>query len=142
MAVVERFKQELMYGPSAGTRKMWVAVVERWPLVEVRLYCFLTFSLPSSSSLRKVPNNVALKVLRVTLPYSLQAPCCLFGANMVKKFVKRLYICQQRGRKFKLQRERTHHVDTNESDWLIYARAFLLLCYVTKEGFSCKAKIT
>ena len=25
-----------MYGPSAGTKK--VAVVERWPLVEVRLY--------------------------------------------------------------------------------------------------------
>ena len=35
VAVVERFKQELMYGLSAGTKK--VAVVERWPLVEVRL---------------------------------------------------------------------------------------------------------
>ena len=36
VVVVERFKQELMYGLSAGTKK--VAVVERWPLVEVRLY--------------------------------------------------------------------------------------------------------
>ena len=36
VAVVERFKQELMYGLSAGTKN--VAVVERWPLVEVRLY--------------------------------------------------------------------------------------------------------
>ena len=35
MAVVERVKQELMYGLSAGTKK--VAVIERWPLVEVRL---------------------------------------------------------------------------------------------------------
>ena len=42
MAGVERFKQELMYGLSAGTKKCGrcreVAVVERWPLVEVRLY--------------------------------------------------------------------------------------------------------
>ena len=42
VAVVERFKQELMYGLSAGTKKCGrcreVAVVERWPLVEVRLY--------------------------------------------------------------------------------------------------------
>ena len=34
MAVVERFKQELMYGLSV------VAIVERWPLVEVQLYLF------------------------------------------------------------------------------------------------------
>ena len=34
MAVVERFKQESMYGLSAKK----VAIVERWPLVEVRLY--------------------------------------------------------------------------------------------------------
>ena len=44
VAVVERFKQELMYGLSAGTKKCGrcreVAVVERWPLVEVRLYIF------------------------------------------------------------------------------------------------------
>ena len=32
VAVVERFKQEVMYGQKE------VAVVERWPLVEVRLY--------------------------------------------------------------------------------------------------------
>ena len=42
VAVVERFKQELMYGLSAGTKKCGrcreVAVVERWPLVEVQLY--------------------------------------------------------------------------------------------------------
>ena len=42
VAVVERFKQEVMYGLSAGTKKSGrcreVAVVERWPLVEVRLY--------------------------------------------------------------------------------------------------------
>ena len=41
VAVVERFKQELMYGLSTGTKKSGryreVAVVERWPLVEVRL---------------------------------------------------------------------------------------------------------
>ena len=49
MAVVERFKQEPMYGLSAGTKKVavvaggrWpVAVVERWPLVRVRLSLFL-----------------------------------------------------------------------------------------------------
>ena len=44
VAVVERFKQEVMYGLSAGTKKSGrcreVAVVERWPLVEVRLYHF------------------------------------------------------------------------------------------------------
>ena len=42
VAVVERFKQEVMYGLSAGTKKSGrcreVAVVERWPLVEVRPY--------------------------------------------------------------------------------------------------------
>ena len=39
VAVVERFKRGLMYGLSAGTKKRKeVAVVERWPLVEVRLY--------------------------------------------------------------------------------------------------------
>ena len=41
VAVVERFKQELMYGLSAGTKKSGryreLAFVERWPLVEVRL---------------------------------------------------------------------------------------------------------
>ena len=45
VAVVERFKQELMYGLSAGTKKSGryreVAVVERWPLVEVRLYILI-----------------------------------------------------------------------------------------------------
>ena len=45
VAVVERFKQELMYGLSAGTKKCGccreMAVVERWPLVEVRLYIFI-----------------------------------------------------------------------------------------------------
>ena len=42
VAVVERFKQELMYGLSAGTKRSGryreEAIVERWPLVEVRLY--------------------------------------------------------------------------------------------------------
>ena len=42
VAVVERFKREVMYGLFAGTKKSGrcreVAVVERWPLVEVRLY--------------------------------------------------------------------------------------------------------
>ena len=45
MAVAERFKQEIMYGLSAGTKKSGrcreVAVVERWPLVEVRLYIYI-----------------------------------------------------------------------------------------------------
>ena len=36
VVVVERFKQESMYGLFAGTKK--VAVVERWPLVKVRLF--------------------------------------------------------------------------------------------------------
>ena len=36
VAVVGRFKEESKYLLSAGTRK--VADVERWPLVEVRLY--------------------------------------------------------------------------------------------------------
>ena len=42
VAVVERFKQELLYGLPAGTKKSGrcreVAVVERWPLKEVQLY--------------------------------------------------------------------------------------------------------
>ena len=40
MAVVERFKQESMYGLSAKNsgRCKEVAIVERWPLLEVRLY--------------------------------------------------------------------------------------------------------
>ena len=42
VAVVERFKKELMYLLAAETRK--VAVVERWSLVEVRcLSLMLTF---------------------------------------------------------------------------------------------------
>ena len=36
VVVVARLKQESMYGLSAGTKK--VAFVERWPLVEFRLY--------------------------------------------------------------------------------------------------------
>ena len=36
VAVVERFKQEPMFGLSAGIKKK-VAVVERWPLVDVLL---------------------------------------------------------------------------------------------------------
>ena len=66
-AVVERSKQELMYGLSAGTTKSGrcreVAVVERWPLVEARLYpirdmnetllsCYDVFGLPSSLSIK------------------------------------------------------------------------------------------
>ena len=39
VAVVERLKQESMYGLSA---KKKMAVVERWPLLEVRLHC-ITF---------------------------------------------------------------------------------------------------
>ena len=39
-AVVEWLKHESMYGMSTGTKK-W-PVVERWPLVEVRL--FITFA--------------------------------------------------------------------------------------------------
>lgn len=42
VAVVERSEQESIYGLSAGTKRggscKEVAVVERWPLVEVRLY--------------------------------------------------------------------------------------------------------
>ena len=40
VAIVERFKQESMYGLSAKTNDCCTeeAIVERWPLVEVRLY--------------------------------------------------------------------------------------------------------
>ena len=42
VAVVESFKQESIYGLSAGTKRgglcKEVAVVEKWSLVEVRLY--------------------------------------------------------------------------------------------------------
>ena len=42
VAVVEGLKQEATYGLSAGTKKSGLhrveAVVERWPLVEDRLY--------------------------------------------------------------------------------------------------------
>ena len=44
VAVVERFKQEAMYGLSAWTKKSdcyrELAVVERWPIEEVRLYTY------------------------------------------------------------------------------------------------------
>ena len=39
VAIVEGFKQESMYGVSPQK----VAVVERWPLVDVRLYFFNIF---------------------------------------------------------------------------------------------------
>ena len=35
VAVVERFKQGSMYGLSAAGTKKWLAIIERWPLVEV-----------------------------------------------------------------------------------------------------------
>ena len=61
VAVVERFKQEVMYGLSAGTTKSGrcreVAVVERWPLVEVRLY--LKFTLPNFHSF-KLPQPIPI----------------------------------------------------------------------------------
>ena len=44
VAVVERLKKEWMYGLSAKKKKM--AVVDRWPLVEVRLYNVLTILSP------------------------------------------------------------------------------------------------
>ena len=44
VVVVERFKQESMYGLFAGTKKM--AVVERWPLPEVQPYFFADRSIP------------------------------------------------------------------------------------------------
>ena len=47
VAVVERFKKESMYGLSAETKK--VVVVERWPLVEVRLYHFYLVRVPAFS---------------------------------------------------------------------------------------------
>ena len=36
VVVVERFKQEVMYGCPSGQKE--VAIVERWPLVEVQPY--------------------------------------------------------------------------------------------------------
>ena len=57
VAFVERFKQELMYGLSAGTKKSGrcrgVAVVERWPLVEVRLYLELHFQKTAEMTTRQ-----------------------------------------------------------------------------------------
>ena len=57
VAVVERFKQELMYGLSAGTKKCGrcreVAVMERWPLVEVQLYKVKTFRITIFSFTKK-----------------------------------------------------------------------------------------
>ena len=37
MAIVERFKQESMYGFFCPPRREKVTVVERWPLAEFRL---------------------------------------------------------------------------------------------------------
>ena len=66
VAVVERFKQELMYGLSAGTKKSGryreVAVVERWPLVEVRLYLNCMFpGLRKQSSVKEYLSNFFLE---------------------------------------------------------------------------------
>ena len=44
VAVVERFKQESMYGLCRDKKK--VADVERWPLLEVRLYYFYLVRVP------------------------------------------------------------------------------------------------
>ena len=42
VAIIEKFKQESMYGLSIKTKKETeVAVVERWSLVEICLYKFL-----------------------------------------------------------------------------------------------------
>ena len=46
VVVVERFKQEVMYGLSAGAKK--VAVVERWPLVEFDCSFFMPLCRPTS----------------------------------------------------------------------------------------------
>ena len=60
MAVVERLKQESIYGLS--TQKM--AVVERWPLVEVRLYQY-----NNKSSYRTNDNGVyCTKGCAITVP--------------------------------------------------------------------------
>ena len=45
VAVVERLKKEWMYGLSAKKKKK-MAVVDRWPLVEVRLYNVSTILSP------------------------------------------------------------------------------------------------
>ena len=59
VAVVERLKQELMYGLSA---KKKMSVVERWPLVEVRLYRHFV---PSRAYLNRVKlYTMATRVLR------------------------------------------------------------------------------
>ena len=62
MAVVERFKQESMYGLSA---KKKIAVVESWPLVEVRLYHGCNPFQSSSTS---------------SIPPSFFCICCVFYA--------------------------------------------------------------
>ena len=49
VAVVERFKQESVYRLSTGIKG--VAVVERWPLVEVRLYFFVMRQLNNSAEI-------------------------------------------------------------------------------------------
>ena len=54
VTVVERFKQELMYGLSAGTKNVAVVEMERWPLVEVRLHIT-----------RKVRNTIDIPSLRI-----------------------------------------------------------------------------
>ena len=58
VAVVERLKQESMYGLSA--KKM--AIVERWPLLEVRLHCItflsgLTAYPPVRNSVNQLTKN-------------------------------------------------------------------------------------
>ena len=58
VAVVDRLKQESMYGLSA--KKM--AVVERWPLLEVRLHCItflsgLTAYPPVRNSVNQLTKN-------------------------------------------------------------------------------------
>ena len=70
----------------------------------------------------------------------IQSISCANVVKKLRKFVNRFYFGQKRGPKFKLQRTRSNHVTTKESDWLIYARAFLLLCYVTKDDFQLQNK--
>ena len=76
MTVVERFKRESMYGLSAKK----VAVVERWALVEVRLFNKFVTRLENKRSTHRMSHKnvnpkIALKTFKVVCQYDSRVAC-------------------------------------------------------------------
>jgi len=81
VAIVERFKQESMYGQSA--KKM--AVVERWSLVEVRLYYRASRNSSDEKKNIELPRHATIAILDATL--FLRDQVMKFSTNLPERVV-------------------------------------------------------